>query len=119
HSPKNCLPGSGWEIVKTDQVALWPDNPTHPTMINQFVIENNGEKAMVLYWYQAIGRVIASEYWGKFYLVMDALRTGRRDGAIVRFVTGMSKDSDGKAETQVALQMARTMAPLLPRYLPD
>lgn len=119
HSPKNCLPGWGWDIVKTDEVALRPDDAGHPTMINRYLVEKGGEKAFVLYWYQANGRVIASEYWGKIYLVMDALRTGRRDGAIVRFVVAIPKGSTGAAENEAALKMARAAAPMLPKYLPD
>jgi len=119
HSPKHCLPGSGWEIVKSDEVALWPDDPSRPAMINRYVIEKNGARSLVLYWYQANGRVIANEYWGKIYLVVDALRTGRRDGAIVRFIVPMRKGSDGTAELKSGLEMAHATSPLLPRYLPD
>ena len=38
----------------------------------------------MLYWYQAHGRIVASEYWGKFYLVYDALRLNRTDAALIR-----------------------------------
>jgi len=97
HSPKNCLPGSGWEIIDTDEVALPTDGAGHASNINRYIIQNNANRALVLYWYQANGRVIASEYWAKIYLVLDSLRTGRRDGAIVRFVVPMKKGSDGSA----------------------
>jgi EpsI family protein len=119
HSPKNCLPGWGWQILKMDYVPLYPENAQNPTLVNRYVIEKDNEKSIVLYWYQANGRVIASEYWGKIYLVTDALRTGRRDGSIVRFVVSVAKNSNGDAELQSALTMARNTAPLLPRYLPD
>jgi EpsI family protein len=119
HSPKNCLPGAGWGIVESNEVAMSAENPAHPIMINRYLIEKNGAKSLVLYWYQANGRVIASEYWGKIYLVLDALRTGRRDGAIVRFVVPIRKGSDGRAELQSGLDMARNTVPFLPRYVPD
>jgi len=119
HSPKNCLPGAGWGIVESNEVAMSAENPAHPILINRYLIEKNGAKSLVLYWYQANGRVIASEYWGKIYLVLDALRTGRRDGAIVRFVVPIRKGSDGRAELQSGLDMARNTAPFLPKYVPD
>jgi EpsI family protein len=119
HSPKNCLPGAGWGIVQSNEVAMSAENPAHPIMINRYLIEKNGAKSLVLYWYQANGRVIASEYWGKIYLVLDALRTGRRDGAIVRFVVPIRKGSDGRAELQSGLDMARNTVPFLPKYVPD
>jgi len=118
HSPKNCLPGAGWSIVKSDEVALREDS-AHPVMINRYLIENNSQKALVLYWYQASGRVIANEYWGKIYLILDALRTGRRDGAIVRFVVPIRKGSNGNSELQSGLTIARSTLPLLPNYIPD
>src|SRR5437660_1345981 len=83
HSPKNCLPGSGWSPVLNDRVVLKNDERGQPIEVNRYVIENGGERALVLYWYQENGRIIASEYWGKFYLVWDAMKTRRRDGAIV------------------------------------
>jgi EpsI family protein len=119
HSPKNCLPGSGWGIIESNEVPMRAESSVHPVMINRYLIEKNGAKSLVLYWYQANGRVIASEYWGKIFLVWDALRTGRRDGAIVRFVVPIRKGSDGKAELQSGLDLARTTMPLLPTYVPD
>ena len=119
HSPKNCLPGSGWEIIDTDEVALPTDGAGHASNINRYIIQNNANRALVLYWYQANGRVIASEYWAKIYLVLDSLRTGRRDGAIVRFVVPMKKGSDGSAELKDGLEMAANLVPLLPKYLPN
>lgn len=82
HSPKACLPANGWEIWKTG-LAFVPVNAA-PIKINQFSIEHNGERAVVLYWYQSRKQIIASEYLGKILLVRDALVTGRTAGSIVR-----------------------------------
>ena len=115
HSPKNCLPGWGWQILSMDEVPLNPEDKQHPTMVNRYVIEKDGQRSVVFYWYQANGRVIASEYWGKIVLVWDALRSGRRDGSIVRFVVPIPKGADDKPATAAALDLARTAAPLLPK----
>src|SRR6185437_6542537 len=69
HSPKNCLPGAGWEPILSDEIPLASAPPG--TMINRYVVENEGNRDVVLYWYQAQGRIIASEYWGKIFLVWD------------------------------------------------
>jgi EpsI family protein len=118
HSPKNCLPGAGWGIVSADEVALHPQDPQSAT-INRYMIEKNAQRALVLYWYQAGGRIIANEYWGKIYLVLDALRSGRRDGAIIRFVVMIPKGSDGSAELASGLAFAQEVAPVLSKYLPN
>ena len=52
------------------------------------------DKQLVFYWYQGRGRVIASEYSGKFWMVADAISRNRTDGALVRVITPMN---DGEA----------------------
>jgi EpsI family protein len=119
HSPKNCLPGSGWTPVVNDRVFLKKDEQGHPVEVNRYVIENGGERALVLYWYQANGRVIASEYAGKFYLVWDSLRTRRRDGAIVRLIVPLGKNEDSQQSLETALEFARLAGADLPAFLPN
>jgi EpsI family protein len=119
HSPRNCLPGWGYAILKNDEVELGRNATGKATMVNRYIVEKNGQRQLVLYWYQENGRVVANEYWGKIYLVWDALRTGRRDGAIVRFVSPIRKGQDVDAAMIPALELARAVAPELPRFLPD
>ena len=94
HSPLNCLPGAGWEPVERGYLSL-PD-PRNPAgldlTVNRIVIQKGLERQLVLYWYQSHGRVVASEYWGKFYLMADAMRLNRTDGAIVRLVVPLGPD---------------------------
>lgn len=84
HSPKNCLPGSGWEIWKYDS-ALVPVQGRQ-VKINKYSIQNSGQRRLVFYWYQSKERVIASEYLGKILLVRDALFEGHTSGSIVRLI---------------------------------
>jgi EpsI family protein len=76
---------------------------------------------MVLYWYQSHGRIIASEYRGKIYTVLDALRTNRTDAALVRVicpVAGLDPESEIISE-KLAVSFAKDLLPLLGRFLPD
>jgi EpsI family protein len=82
HSPKHCLPGSGWEIWNYDS-ALIPVNGRQ-IKVNKYYIRNAGERLLMFYWYQSKRRVIASEYLGKLLLVKDSLLDGRTAGSIVR-----------------------------------
>jgi EpsI family protein len=84
HSPKHCLPGSGWEILQMGTALIQAGN--EKAEINEFQIENSGQKAVMLYWYQSRKRIIASEYLGKLLLIRDALTDGRTSGSIVRVV---------------------------------
>jgi EpsI family protein len=119
HSPKNCLPGAGWEPVETGRVQLGFDGTGRPLWVNRFVIEKDRERTLVLYWYQAQGRVIASEYWGKIYLVWDALRYRRRDGAIVRITVPLANPGDSETALRLALDLARKSYSDLPKFLPS
>jgi EpsI family protein len=82
HSPKHCLPGSGWEIWDYGTAPVSKDGRL--VEINKYSIENNGSRMIVLYWYQSKRRIIASEWQGKFLLVRDALLAGRTGGSLVR-----------------------------------
>ena len=119
HSPKNCLPGSGWTPVVNDEVFLKTNEKGKPVEINRYIIQNGAERALVLYWYQANGRIIANEYMGKFYLVWDALRTRRRDGAIVRLVVPLRPGEDPQKPLETGLQFARLATSSLPAFLPN
>ena len=45
------------------------------------MIEKGFDKQLILYWYQDRGRVVASEYDAKAYLIWDAMTKNRTDGA--------------------------------------
>ena len=69
HSPLNCLPGAGWEPISRERIAIPApasgDNGGKPAEINRLVIQKGIDRVLVLYWYQAHGRIVASEYLGK------------------------------------------------------
>lgn len=114
HSPKNCLPGAGWEPVSMQVVQI--PSVSGSFSANHMVIAKEQSQQEVLYWYQANSRVFASEYRGKIYLAFDALRKGRTDGAIVRLI-GPSNPS---TNTLAAMEdFARELSSVLPQYLPN
>jgi EpsI family protein len=84
HSPKHCLPGSGWEIWRHDSASV----PAYgkQVSINNYSIQNAGQRMIMLYWYQSKERVVASEYLGKLFLARDTLLTGHTAGSIVRIM---------------------------------
>ena len=119
HSPLNCLPGAGWNPVKRGHIRI-PVGGGSAIEINRIVISKGGEKQVVLYWYQSHGRVVASEYWGKIYTVIDAMRTNRTDAALVRVVcpvAGTDAASEKDAEER-AVEFVKELFPLLERFLP-
>jgi EpsI family protein len=117
HSPQNCLPGSGWMPIEFARVDL-----TRPgagsIRINHYVLAKGLDRVLVLYWYQAHGRVVASEYWAKFYLVADAIRMNRSDGAMVRVMTPIVQNESLTSAEQRATAFVQDVLPLLDRYIP-
>jgi EpsI family protein len=120
HSPLNCLPGAGWNPVKRKMISV-QIQPTTTIQINSIVVVKGTEGQEVLYWYHSHGRVIASEYWAKFYMVLDAIRSNRTDGALVRVMTPIAElgtDSESKAEKR-SIAFIQILFPILDRYLPN
>lgn len=131
HSPANCLPGAGWVPETSDRMRLRVQDldqlPAHapPQLrdieINRYVIRKGADRQLVLYWYQSHGRVIASEYWGKVFLVTDAIRLNRTDAALVRVIAPIA-DGEEMAELNAerrAVAFVTAVFPLLGRYLPS
>jgi EpsI family protein len=124
HSPLNCLPGAGWIPVelgrKTIDVRVAPDR-RRAIEVNRVVIEKGLERQFVLYWYQSHDRVVASEYWGKIYTVVDAIRLNRTDAALVRVTAPVaSRDPEAlDAAERAAVAFVQTLFPELDRHLPS
>jgi EpsI family protein len=115
HSPKNCLPGAGWEPVSAGRLTI--DVPGRAIVVNQYLIRKGLDQDLVLYWYQARGRVIASEYWGKVWLVVDAITRHRTDVALVRIWTPAVDGVEGARNR--AVEFAQAAYPHLSQFLPD
>src|SRR5947209_8219861 len=116
HSPKNCLPGSGW--VPSRSTTRTIEIPgSRPISVNDYVISRGQNQSIVLYWYQSRDRVIASEYSAKIYTVTDAIRYNRSDTALVRVVVNVT-DGNTQAAEQVAISFVQSFFTPLRDYLP-
>ena len=117
HSPQNCLPGAGFSPVENSRVTL--SLPGHaPFPANRYVVTKAGSNSIVLYWYWAHDRGVASEYWAKYYLVADSLRMNRSDGSLVRLSSPMYRGETPDAAAQRLLPLASRILPVLDDYIP-
>ena len=122
HSPLNCLPGGGWQPADFGRVAIpVPGAPdaSGAIVVNHVTITKGLDRQLVLYWYQSHRRVVASEYWGKIYTVLDAVRYNRTDAALVRIVTPLRDGEPVEAVERRAVAFVQSLFPLLPRHLPS
>jgi EpsI family protein len=119
HSPKNCLPGSGWYFVQTEKITLHTADHNGRTVdINKFIIQKGLDKQLILYWYQDRGRIVTSEYWAKIYMIFDAMTKHRTDGAFVRITVPFVQEEEERALEQ-GKSFAEKVFPLLQEYLPS
>jgi EpsI family protein len=118
HSPQHCLPGAGWTFESSRYVDM-PDVNGKLYNVGEYVISNGDTRQFVIYWYQAHGRSIANEYKAKLYMVSDAIRTNRTDGALVRIITTILPSEPVSSARARALLFAGKLAPLLPEFIPD
>jgi EpsI family protein len=115
HSPKNCLPGDGWESVEADTATI--ETLAGPAVVNRYRVAKAGGQALVYYWYQGRGRIAHDEFKVKFELLRDAALYGRTEEALVRIVVPVADTAVGAADRE-ARQIAPTLVRDLNRILP-
>jgi EpsI family protein len=125
HSPRNCLPGAGWQTLRSEPQSL--DNRGRAVAVNRFLLANGSAQALVYYWYQGRGRIASNEYRVKWDLLRDAALHGRSEEALVRIIVPVVVERGSRAGEWGPAQMradslahvvARELAPEVDRVLP-
>jgi EpsI family protein len=117
HSPKHCLPGAGWWPIEAGRISI--SSPGHaPFLVNRYIVARGPERRLVLYWYWAHDRALASEYLSKFYLVADSIRMNRSDGSLVRVTTPLRSGESADAGQNRLLAFAAKVVPVLNNFVP-
>jgi EpsI family protein len=114
HSPKNCLPGTGWQALasRTEEIVASDGR----VAVNRYIVQQEDQRALVLYWYQGRGRVEANEYRVKWDLLRDSALKRRSDEALVRLVVPMAAGEEAAWELarRVATEMLTAVDAALP-----
>jgi EpsI family protein len=118
HSPRNCLPGSGW--IPTNYAALPIPIPgrAEPIVVNRYFIERGESRSLVLYWYQTGSRVVGNEYSAKLYTIADRVLHRRSDTSLVRIVVPLDTTDPAPVQRTTA-DFARLAYSALLRVLPQ
>jgi len=112
HSPKHCLPGAGWEIWNYQTTNIPVEG--RPLKVNEYSISHEGDRQLVVYWYQSKNRVIASEYMGKILLARDTLLQSSTAASIVRIIVPDRPGTAGEARG-----LASALIPMVHRCFGD
>lgn len=117
HSPKNCLPGAGWQPVVASQITIAVPEAPRPITINLYIVSRGDAQSVVLYWYQSHGRIVAREFAAKFYLVADSVRYHRSDTALIRILAPI-RGNDVDRAVKNGTDLVRAAYPAILKFLP-
>jgi len=117
HSPKNCMPGGGWNIIGSDIQEISFQETDRKIEVIKLTLQKGSERQIVLYWYQGRDRIIASEYWQKIWLVIDSIFRQRTDESFVRLISRVNGSEEKTLET--LKEFARMISPYLNEYIPS
>jgi EpsI family protein len=116
HSPKNCLPGSGYQPSESGRIDVPVAGGS--ININRYVVSRGEDESIVMYWYQSQGRVIADEFAAKFYLIADSIRHHRSDTSLVRVVVPVTEHMSREKASQTAVDFVQAAYPAVSSWLP-
>ena len=118
HSPRNCIPASGWDIVcrKTLELKIHHAE-TELVKVNMLHAKKGIDSKLILYWYQNRGRIISSEYWEKIYQVYDSIFKGRRDGSLI-MITARTQKSRIRETADCVKKFAENAIVTLQAFIP-
>lgn len=115
HSPKNCLPGSGWFEISSKQTNIITPDGILDTVVA--VYQHGVSTELFIYWFQVGGASVSNEYFMKVREVLNSIRHGRRDAAFIRIsvpVTGSKEHAAALAE-----DFLKSVHPALKQFLPS
>jgi EpsI family protein len=112
HSPLNCLPGTGWQVLRAQTTSMRTSQPS--VDVRRLLVGRGGRRIALTYWFQNRSGVMASEYEQRFQLLLDAARRRATDAALVR-VMSAAHDSSSEADRAV-LAFSERLIPVVQRY---
>jgi exosortase D (VPLPA-CTERM-specific) len=115
HSPKQCLPGSGWFELSTRRRSL----DVAGTKINlvQAVYQKGESRQLFLYWFQVQDKTISDEYSLKIAEITNSIINRRRDASFIRISIPFESDELGAVAT--GERFVRDFMPALREFLPE
>ena len=117
HTPWACYPSNGWEIVRRDVVNLGGGQGRRA---NELVIEKDGERRLVHFWYQSYRRAgMIGGLDQAFDRLLNRILDGRADGSLIRLSTRVDRRESEAAARAYLLSFSREIVPLLREHWPE
>lgn len=116
HSPRNCMPGSGWNPVETSVVTITISGTDQSYKVNRILFQKGMDKILMHYWYQGRNRIVANEYIDRLFLILDSILQHRSEGSLVRVIGPWDTSGDFEQKQE---QFVASLFPLLQQHLPQ
>jgi len=118
HSPNVCLPNSGWEVSGLGPYQVDMDGTGYGSFkLNRAVIQNGMNTELVYYWFEQRGSRYTNDMLTKLAVMKDAYLRGRKDGAMIRFITPIENNDTAAADRRLQAFMHQALQKM-PQYVP-
>ena len=115
HSPKNCLPGSGWYKLKEDEISI--DSGTKKIKVIKALYQKGEEKELFLYWFNVRGKILTNEFALKFAEITNSMFYRRKDAAFIR--VSVPFESDENRAFSAGEKFIKDFYPIIGEFLPE
>jgi len=115
HSPKHCMPGSGWSPIESSVIPINSPGSEKSYRVNRILFQKGMDKIIMYYWYQGRNRIVANEYLDRFYLILDSILLHRSEGALVRVIGPWDPMGDNEKKQ---VHFVANLFPILQQHLP-
>lgn len=116
HSPKHCLPGSGWYEVSSTPLQIKLEGET--ISVVKAIYQKGEQREVFFYWFQIRDHTVNNEYRLKLEQVASSFLSRRRDASFVRISVPGNREDEALALT-IAQNFTHEVFPLLRQFLPQ
>lgn len=117
HSPKHCLPGSGYKIQTIEPYVIDLDEK-HSITVNRLLIASDRRKEIMFYWFETRSGVVSDEFGLKLDLMKNAIALKPTDAAICRVTMPLPLQADFSEATELSVEFIRQFYPAMKAALP-
>lgn len=103
HDPMVCMPGQGWQVhEKMEGQSSLKTLTGGAISYSRMIVEKEGHRQLVLFWYQAYDRATQNSWEQKIALFLARISVKREDNAFVRILVDVDagKEEEGLAFAQ-------------------
>lgn len=115
HSPKHCLPGSGWTELSSQRTTMELGGET--VKLVRAVYAMGGNREVIYYWFAMHGQTLSDEYSLKLAEIKGSMFHRRRDKSFIR-ISVQAKENTGTAEKRIEAFL-RDFYPIIREFLPS